>query len=246
MKKFKADLHIHTVLSPCASLDMSPKNIVEQALNAGLDIIAITDHNSTKQSTIIRDLAEKEGLFVICGAEVSTKEEVHCLALFGDDNELNQFQDYLDVHLVCIKNDSDKFGFQVVVDENENILETEERLLISSLDVGIIDVEKKVHELNGLFIPAHIERNYNGIISQLGFIPVNLTVDAVEFSKKENVKEFYKNKKIPGNLGWIYSSDAHIPEFIGKSQTIFCIETASFSEIKKAILGKEGRSISIE
>ena len=243
MHEFKADMHIHTVLSPCGSLEMSPKNIVKSALDAGLDIIAITDHNTTKQAQIIKQLAEKEGLFVFCGAEINSLEEVHCLALFEHDNELLQFQAYLDQHLIPIKNDPSYFGFQVVVDADELILEEEERLLINALDVDIIQIEKKVHQLNGLFIPAHIDRPFNGILSQLGFFPEKLNVDAVELSQHAKISNWIGNSKIPSGISIIRSSDAHQPEMIGKVFTTFKMENASFSEISLALRGQEGRSV---
>jgi len=243
MREFKADMHIHTVLSPCGSLEMSPKNIVKSALDAGLDIIAITDHNSTKQSRIIKQLAEIEGLMVICGAEINSSEEVHCLALFEHDDELFQFQQYLDQHLIPIKNDPNYFGYQVVVDEDELILEEEERLLINALDVDVLDVEKQVHQLNGLFIPAHIDRPFNGILSQLGFIPEKLNMDAVELSQHATISNWFQSNKIPLETTIIQSSDAHQPEMIGKAFTTLKMGTASFYEIRMALKGQEGRSV---
>jgi PHP family Zn ribbon phosphoesterase len=244
MREFKADMHIHTVLSPCGSLEMSPKIIVKSALDAGLDIIAITDHNSTKQSRIIKQLAEEEGLMVICGAEINSMEEVHCIALFEHDNELFQFQEYLDQHLIPIKNDPSFFGFQVVVDEDEMILEEEERLLINALDVDVISIEMQVHQLNGLFIPAHIDRPFNGILSQLGFIPEKLKIDAVELSQHAKISSWIGCNKIPQGTTIIQSSDAHQPEMIGKAFTTLKMETASFDEIRLALLGQKGRSVS--
>ena len=243
MPEFKADMHIHTVLSPCGSLEMSPRIIVKSALDAGLDIIAITDHNSTKQAQIIKQLAENEGLVVFCGAEINSLEEVHCLALFEHDYELFQFQVYLDQHLIPIKNDPSYFGFQVVVDADELILEEEERLLINALDVDVVQIEKQVHQLNGLFIPAHIDRPFNGILSQLGFFPEKLNVDAVELSQHAKISNWIGNSKIPSGTSIIRSSDAHQPEMIGIVFTTFKMENASFSEIRLALRGQEGRSV---
>lgn len=246
MKSFKTDLHIHTVLSPCGSLEMSPKIIVEHALKAGLDIIGITDHNSTRQSAIIRDYAQKKGLYVICGAEVNTAEEVHCLALFEKDEELNQFQNFLDIKLKDIKNNPGIFGYQVYVDINEKILGTEERLLISSLDADIYEVEEKVHSLNGLFIPAHIYRPYNGIINQLGFIPSNLNTDALEVTSLSDVDLLNQSWRTSYKRSFIKNSDAHIPRMIGKSYTFFEMESVSFAEIKMALANENGRKVILE
>jgi PHP family Zn ribbon phosphoesterase len=167
MKFYRADLHIHTLLSPCGDLEMSPANIVAKAKEKQLDIIGITDHNSTKHCRLTRKLAEKEGISVLCGAEVNTKEEVHCLAFFETDDKLELFQEFLDKQLPPVKNDVHRFGYQVVIDEKENIIEEVEKLLLTGLHAGIDEVEKVVHELGGIFIPAHVDRPYCSILSQL-------------------------------------------------------------------------------
>lgn len=246
MQKFRVDLHIHTVLSPCGSLEMSPENIIEFALKAKLDIIAITDHNSTKQVSVVKKMAEKKGIFVIGGAEVNTIEEVHCLALFETGEQLAEFQEYLDKHLPPVKNDPKKFGYQIVIDEFENIVEEEDRLLIIALDAGIIDVEQKVHSLEGLFIPAHIDRPYNGIISQLGFVPKDLKADAFGLTRRSHIFDWENNSKLPENPVFIRNSDAHRPEDIGIQITIFEMKEISFSEIKKALKGEDGRKVIVD
>jgi predicted metal-dependent phosphoesterase TrpH len=158
MNLFKADLHIHTVLSPCGSLDMSPKVIVKTALQKGLDIIAITDHNSTRQCLGVTQAAAHSNLKVFLGVEVTTKEEIHCLAYFENFELLNCFQDYIDQYLPDYKNNADKFGYQVVVDADENIIYEESRLLITGLDQNINQIELKVRELNGIFNPPPINK----------------------------------------------------------------------------------------
>jgi PHP family Zn ribbon phosphoesterase len=245
MQKFRADLHIHTVLSPCGSLEMSPGSIIQSALNAKLDIIAITDHNSTRQVQFVRRMAEKQGIFVIGGVEVNTAEEVHCLALFETDELLADFQDYLDQHLPSVKNDPKRFGYQLVVDEVQDVVEEEDRLLIIALDAGIVDVERKVHSLGGLFIPAHIDRPFNGIISQLGFVPKNLKADAFELSRRASIFGWDDQMKLPENRVFIRNSDAHRPEDIGRQITIFEMEAISFSEIREALNGEDGRKVII-
>ncbi|PKO99586.1 MAG: histidinol-phosphatase, partial [Bacteroidetes bacterium HGW-Bacteroidetes-9] len=182
MKVFIADLHIHTILSPCGSLEMSPKVIVEAAKSKKLDIIGITDHNSTRQCRVVAGEAIKAGITVYCGVEVTTKEEVHCLAFFENFEKLDEFQHYLDVNLPDIKNDTALFGYQVVVNEAEEIVNEEEKLLISAINKSIDQVETEVHRLDGIFIPAHVNRPKYSLISQLGFIPPDLKFDALELS----------------------------------------------------------------
>ncbi len=245
MNTYRADLHIHTVLSPCGDLDMSPVKIVEIARKKGLDIIGITDHNTTKHCKLISKLAKNAGIFVLMGAEVTTREEVHCLTFFENDEKLNEFQKYLEKHLPSIPNNTEKFGYQVVVDENDLIVEQIEYLLISALDQSINQVEQMVHSLGGLFIPAHIDRASYSITSQLGFIPDDLQIDAIEISAKcklETIKPFlgkHKEKTI------IRNSDAHYIENIGNAFTFFEMEHRTFNEIKLALQSELNRKTHI-
>ncbi len=243
MRLFKADLHIHTVLSPCGDLEMSPVRIVAEAERKGLDIIGITDHNSTRHCSLTTRLAAEKGIFVMQGAEVTTKEEVHCLAFFENTDTLKKFQDFLDENLPEIINDPIRFGYQVEVDENEIILYEEKKLLINALKKSINEVEAKVHSLNGLFIPAHIDRKKNSIYSQLGFLPSDLKADAMEISRASSVSEFVSKYPEVKNFQVIRSSDSHRIEDIGIVSTVFQIEEASFQEISMAIKGINGRNI---
>lgn len=245
MKSFRTDLHIHTVLSPCGDLEMSPACIVSLACKRGLDIIGITDHNSTKQCQLVSKLGRRLGLTVIAGCEMTSREEVHCLGFFEDFDALSEFQDYLDQHLTFILNDSDLFGYQLVVDEGENILEEQENYLGTSLDVSIEEVEQKVHELSGIFIPAHIDRPRNSLYSQLGFFPPELKVDALQISKLADENVVREKYKISSDITLVKFSDAHYPEDLGKTFTIFEMEEPSFEELRKALLGLDGRSVRI-
>lgn len=246
MKKYRADLHTHTVLSPCGDLEMSPVNIVRIAKERGIDILGITDHNSTLHAPLIKELAAKEGIMVLMGAEVTTKEEAHCLCFFENEESLSEFQKYLDEHLPKISNDADKFGYQVVVNEDEEIIDEIECLLISGLNQSIEEIERKVHDLNGLFIPAHINKMMNSIISQLGFLPPDLNVDALELSHHISKEEFLKKNKYLSKYNFIKSSDAHYVENIGNTWTNFYLEELSFEEVRKALRSEEGRKIEID
>lgn len=243
MQVFSADMHVHTVLSPCGDLEMSPVNVVEAAALKQIDILGITDHNSTRHGPLIKKLAAKHGIFVLCGAEVTTREEAHCLAFFENDEALNDFQDYLDEHLPDIKNDPRYFGCQVVVNEKDEILEEVDRLLISALDQSLSQIEEKVHALNGLFIPAHIDRPSLSLISQLGFVPPDLKADAFEISGKMDRSEIIRRYPYLKDATFICSSDAHYPDQIGRRTTKMSLEKRSFKEIAMALHGDQGRSV---
>ncbi len=243
MKNYRVDLHIHTVLSPCASLEMSPDTIIQRALDQKLDIIGIADHNSTKQCEVIKQMGNEVGLTVLCGAEINTKEEVHCLVFFENVDKLNEFQQFMDIHLPVVKNKPELFGDQVWVDRDNNILGEEERLLIVALNVSIDELSAKVAEMGGLFIPAHVDKSRNSVTSQLGFLPAYLEVSALEVSTNVNIGEF--ESKYPWIKGFtkIANSDAHVSEQIGSSYTVMKLQEPSFNEVKKALKNKGGRRI---
>ena len=241
MRTFRTDLHIHTVLSPCGDLEMSPARIVSLALAMGLDIIGITDHNSTKQCKMVWEIGQKSGLKVIPGCEITTREEVHCLSLFEDFDALNEFQKYIDQHLTIIPNNPDLLGYQAVVDEGENILEEIENYLGASLNVSIEEVEKKVHGLSGIFIPAHIDRPRNSLFSQLGFLPPGLKAEALQISKLADEKSARKKYRISQDVTLVKFSDAHYLGDLGRIFTNFEMESPTFPEIRKALLREDGR-----
>lgn len=246
MNVYRADLHVHTVLSPCGDLEMSPKNIVRQAVLKNIDILGITDHNSTYHTKLIYDLAKREGVEVYFGCEVCTAEEVHCLTFFESHVLCQSFQNFIDEHLSDVKNDPENFGYQVVVDEDENIVKQIDNLLISGLKASIEEVEKEVHRLNGIFIPAHIDRPYTSIISQLGFIPPNLEIDAVEISKRTRISDFVAKNAWVKKYTIIQNSDAHYPEDLGDTTTSLRMESTSFDEFRKALNNEAGREVLVQ
>jgi PHP family Zn ribbon phosphoesterase len=242
MRTYRADLHIHTLLSPCGDLRMSPDTIISMALKRGLDIIGITDHNSTRQSELVKMLGSRKWILVLQGAEVTTKEEVHCLAFFENPDMISEFQALLDISLPDIKNDPLIFGDQVVVDENEDIIYVEEKLLTNATNLTLKELEEFVHDHDGLFIPAHIDRMKNSIYSQLGFLPGNLNADALEVSKKTTPSEFSFVKPEIRNYSLLSNSDAHFPESIGMVFNELQIEKPTFGEVRMALGGLNGRN----
>ena len=241
MKKFRADLHIHTVLSPCADLEMTPKNILARAKEKAIHIIGITDHNSTRHALLVKKQAENSGVFVLTGAEVTTKEEVHCLAFFELENELEAFQQFIDENATHIPNPDGHFGYQPVIDEKEDIVEMVLHYLPAALKKNIHEVQQKVEELNGIFIPAHIDRAMNGLLNQLGFIPENLKYDALGVLKHSAAEHVEKHHVLKVKNTFLRNSDAHFLEQIGEIYTAFHLKDLRFSEIRKALNRKEGR-----
>ncbi|MDR2885916.1 MAG: PHP domain-containing protein [Rikenellaceae bacterium] len=238
MPRFKADLHTHTVLSPCGDVDMAPRIIVATALSRGLDIIAVTDHNSTLQCESVRAAAAGTSLTVLCGAEVTSAEEVHCLAIVPWGAPREALQEYLSAHLADIQNDPDLFGYQLAVDEDEHVIAEEPRLLISAISQNIEQIEQKVHALGGIFIPAHIDRPMNGLLSHLGFLPPGLRVDALELSPRVSVDGFRAARPELAGQRFVTFSDAHHPDAIARRHTVFDLPEASFEALRMALSNK--------
>jgi PHP family Zn ribbon phosphoesterase len=243
MRTFRADLHIHSVLSPCGSLDMSPVKIIREAVRRKIDILAMTDHNDTRHSRVLMELGSEAGILVIPGAEVNTAEEIHCLTLFETIDNAEKFQEILGQNLAPVRNNPDYFGEQLIVDRDEQIIDEEPMLLISALNLTIYEVRDEVEKLGGLFIPAHIDRPYNSLISQMGFIPGDLRQTAFEISQRTKVKNFRKTHPEAADIALIHNSDAHAIPMIGQATTDYLMEEASFAELRMALEGKDGRNI---
>ncbi|MBQ9474257.1 MAG: PHP domain-containing protein [Bacteroidales bacterium] len=243
MQQYKADLHIHTVLSPCGDLEMSPTAIVRRALARGLDMIAITDHNTTRQVKVTQAVGKREGLFVLGGVEITSMEETHCLAYFETDEQLDAMQAFLDAHLPKIPNDVDRFGYQLVVDENEEIVDEEEYHLLNALDVDIEGLYDEVHRIGGLFVPAHINKGTTSLMSQLGFVPPDLRADALEINRRITREEILKKFAYLKRFSFITDSDAHFIDNVGDVYNVITMEHRTFAEFAKALRGEEGRGV---
>lgn len=246
MNKYKVDLHIHTVISPCGDIEMSPARIIQLASDSGIDIIGITDHNSTLHCELTIELGKKQNITVIPGCEITSIEEVHSLCLFENIEKLNKFQKYIEKHQPNIPNNPSILGWQVVVDQNDNIIKHIDNYLGQALDVSIDEIEQKVHELNGLFIPAHVDRPQNSLFSQLGFLPETLKIDALQISKRASEETVRKKFNIPENITVVKFSDSHFVSDFGNIYTVFEMKEPSFSEIKKALHKKENRNCYIK
>lgn len=238
MKFFNGDLHIHTCLSPCADLEMSPKNIIKKAKEKKIEIIAICDHNSTENSKPAMELGKENGILVLPGMEITTKEEVHILGIFENLEKALSFQSIIYENLPDL-NEEKFIEEQPVVDSEENVLGFCKKSLFYAVNLKIEEILEKIHFFGGIAIASHIDREAFSIIGQLGFIPEGLQIDGLEI-----VFDIKKEYEIY-NLPLIRSSDSHFLNEIGQRQTNFYIENLSFEEIFLAFKKKEGRFIKI-
>lgn len=234
------DLHIHTALSPCADDDMTPHNIINMAIIKGLDIIAITDHNSSENCEACINVAEGKDLLVIPGMEIQTKEEVHLLCLFEDIKKSKMFDHYVKPFREDIKNNPEIFGNQIIFNENDEIVGQETQALISSVNISIFDVFEVVESYGGLVIPAHIDRSSFSIISNLGFLPKKLVIPTVELSKNCENNNFLKYNSYLNNLNIVRNSDAHRLVDINERTSSIDISTKTIESFLKALKYNQG------
>jgi len=233
----KIDLHIHTLLSPCAGIEMIPINIVRKALEMGDDIIAITDHNAVGNiSSVIRaGLKYASNILILPGIEITSKEEVHILGIFPTMEEAYKIEEIIHNNLSESYN-KDYIFDQLMVDEDANFLRYEEHFLLGATSLTIEEIVELIHSLDGIAIPAHIDRESFGLIYTLGFFPSDLNVDAVEVSKFATRDEISNLKKIlPPEMPVIFSSDAHFLEDFIIPRTIISLEEKSFNALKVAL-----------
>ena len=242
LKKFRADLHIHSCLSPCSDWDMSPKKIVAKSLEQLLDLIAICDHNTAENAAVTLREGARQGITVLPGLEVCSKEEVHLVTLFKKIDDTLKMQEYVYAHLPG-ENKPEVFGHQVVADEHDHVLGENARLLIGATQLSILEIVKKVHHLEGICISSHVDRPSYSLIGQLGFIPEDLHLDAVEVSYRVPLDRALTEIAGINDYPCVTSSDAHFLHDIGKVWTEFVLAAPTFEEIRMAFEGIDGRRI---
>ncbi|MDQ2085464.1 PHP domain-containing protein [Herbivorax sp. ANBcel31] len=220
------DLHIHSALSPCSENEMTPNNIVNMAYLKGLNIIAVTDHNSVENCLAVMECAKEKGIIAVPGMELETREEVHLICLFKCIDDALKMQEIVYNSLPDIKNRKDIFGEQIVIDKEDNVIKHVERLLLTAANFGIEEAIQQVSNLDGIVIPAHIDRDSYSIVSNLGMVPDNLNIKFLEISKKCN-KQQYSNDKKYEKYQFIQSSDSHSLEQIQEPVNFIELEEMS-------------------
>lgn len=240
--RVRADLHVHTCLSPCGELEMSPRNIIARARSLNIGMIGVCDHNSAENARAVMRAAEGSPVTVLPGMEVCTSEEIHLVALFETVAQTLALQELVYDNLPG-ENDPDVFGLQVVANECDEVEAFQHRLLIGAAGIPVDRTVREIHRLGGLAIASHIDRQSYSIISQLGFIPVGLRLDALELSRRAGAEEMRSLHPTTAGFPLVRNSDAHRLEEIGKDVSEYLLERAEFGELCKALRNEDGRMV---
>lgn len=240
MNSFRADLHVHTVLSPCAEVEMIPPLIVQAALERGIQLIAITDHNATANIKAVMEAAAGTSLTVLPGMELQTSEEVHLLCLFENLQQAQAWQKEVDQALPPLSNNPEFFGEQFIVDHEGTFIAREERLLITSANIGLQEAAAAVQALGGFAIPAHVDRKAFSLLANLGFVPPGFNV--LEISRNLHPSQAALHHPQLRDFSLIQNGDVHrLDEFLGACH--YQLQSPTLGEIRLACQNIAGRQV---
>lgn len=229
--KYYYDLHMHSCLSPCGDMDMTPNNIVGMSKLLGLNIIALTDHNCVLNCEAVIKLAKENDILAIAGMELTTMEEIHVVCLFPTFEKALLFNDYVKEHQMQIKNRADIYGRQVVLNENDEEIAEVENLLILATDISVMNVREIVESYGGVCYPAHINRDSMSILSVLGEIPIECGFKTVEVSSSGDIDTLKSMHPILNDMLIVRDSDAHYLENMKDAQNYFELDTLTTENV---------------
>ncbi len=221
---------------------MIPPLIVQTALDKGIHILAITDHNASTNVEAVIEASEGSGLMILPGIEVQTLEDVHTICLFDSIDQLYELQKIIDENLPSLPNQADHLGVQLCVDKNGDFLAYEDRLLLTSVQISLSELFQLVKELQGLFIPAHIDRDAYGLIKTLGFIPLDIPIEALEISRNTSLGQARLRYPQITNFPLIHSGDAHrLNEILGLN--LLPMKNPTIREIREVLISDQCESL---
>ena len=220
MMRYTYDLHTHSCLSPCADNDNTPNNIAGMAYLSGIKIVALTDHNTTKNCPAFFEAAKRYGIIPVAGLELTTSEDIHLVCLFEKLNSALNFDEYLQERRVLIKNRTDIFGDQLILNGEDEIIGEDEHLLSNATTISLDEAPELIRSFGGICYPAHIDRDANGIIAILGTLPPTPHFECVEIHSGERIPEFKEKYGLSDKL-IIVSSDSHYLTDINESNNYF-------------------------
>lgn len=228
MNRYYYDLHLHSCLSPCGDDDNTPNNIAGMASLCGLNVIALTDHNTCKNCPAFFEAAKRYGIIPIAGMELTTAEDIHVVCLFEELESAMAFDGEIDKRRMKIENRTDIFGNQYILDGEDNIIGEEKYLLPNATSVSLEEAFGLVKSFGGISYPAHIDRQSNGIISVLGTFPETPDFNIIEINQKEKVPEYVKKYSLEDKRV-IISSDAHYLTDMRDKENYFELDDEPYS-----------------
>ena len=239
MNRYYYDLHLHSSLSPCADNDNTPNNLAGMAVLSGLNIVALTDHNTCQNCPAFFEAARKYGLIPIAGMELTTSEDIHVVCLFEYLDDALRFSDEVQKHRILIENRPDIFGEQLILDKDDNVVGQEKYLLSNATTISVEEAPAIVSKFNGICYPAHIDRESNGIIATLGTFPKTPHFKCAELHFGENKEKYISDFDLSDKL-FIVSSDAHCLTDIRDKENYFELEDEPYSSdfVRKQLFSK--------
>jgi 3',5'-nucleoside bisphosphate phosphatase len=235
MVSLSYDLHIHSCLSPCGDDDMTPANIVGMAVLKGLDVIAVTDHNSCKNCPYLIERGQEFGLIVIAGMEITTIEEVHAICLFERLEDAMSFDSYVYDHLIPVLNNKEIFGKQQICNQEDEIVGEISNLLINVTDIPFDSLYDLVVKYHGIMFPAHMDKNSNSLLSNLGFIGPDNKFDCIELKDIKTLHTLQNKNPYLTKCKIISNSDAHYLEHINEPIHTLYAKSKSVKDILEAL-----------
>ena len=208
MRRFACDLHVHSCLSPCADDDMTPCSIAGMAKLNGLELVALTDHNSCGNCEAFFDACAHYGIVPVAGMELTTAEDIHMICLFPTLEQARAFDARVQTLRISIPNRAQVFGNQLLIGGDDEVTGEEPNLLINATMLTLSDGAALAEQFGGAAYPAHIDRESNGIIAVLGTFPQEPAFAAVEYHNAASV-EAYASRYNLANRRVVVSSDAH-------------------------------------
>ena len=235
--RYSYDLHVHSCLSPCADNDNTPNNIAGMAHLSGIKIVALTDHNTSKNCPAFFEAAKRYGIVPVAGMELTTSEDIHVVCLFEELSSAMAFDEFIQGRRVLIKNRTDVFGDQLILDGNDEVIGTEDNLLPNATAVSLDEAPSLVESYGGVCFPAHIDRDANGIVAILGTVPDTPHFGCVEIHDGGKITEYKEKYGLEDKL-FVVSSDSHYLTDIDEANNFFMLEGEfnSDEEIRRALI----------
>lgn len=238
MAELYYDLHIHSCLSPCGDDDMTPANIAGMAAIKGLDVIAVTDHNSCKNCPAVLAAAREYGILAIPGMEINTSEEVHAVCLFEELKAAMEFDEYVYEKLIPFPNKEEIFGKQQIYNDQDQVCGTVPNLLINAADISFEGLWELVRGYGGVMFPAHVDKTANSLIANLGFIPPDSLFRTAEVKDLTRLHGLKKSNPYLEKCRIISNSDAHYLEHIHEPELTLEVKEKSIKGVLAVLAGE--------